>query len=76
MCPRNKNFVKVDKKIYWVQDVIHPLLSHSAQRKNITKKMIRKTSDLVWGLNLGMHACQKNLSHFDIGGVYMLHRGT
>ena len=75
MCPRDKNFVEVDKKIYWVQDVIHPLLSHSAQRKNITKKMIRKTSDLVWGLNLGIHACQKNC-HFDIGGVYILHRGT
>ena len=28
------------------------------------------------GLNLGVHACQKNSSHFDIGGVYMLHRGT
>ena len=38
--------------------------------------MIRKTSDPVWGLNLGVHACQKISSHFDIGGVYMLHRGT
>ena len=30
----------------------------------------------MWGLNLGVHACQKNSSHFDIGRVYMLHRGT
>ena len=33
MCSRNKNFVEVDEKIYWVQDEIHPLLSHLAQRK-------------------------------------------
>ena len=25
----------------------------------------------MWGLNLGVHACQKNLSHFDIG-IHML----
>ena len=30
----------------------------------------------MWGLNLGVHACQKNSSHFNIGGVYMLYRGT
>ena len=30
----------------------------------------------MWGLNFGVHACQKISSHFDIGGVYMLHRGT
>ena len=30
----------------------------------------------MWDLNLGVQACQKNSSHFDIGGVYMLHRGT
>ena len=33
LCPRDKNFVEVDDKIYWVQDEIHPLLSHSAYRK-------------------------------------------
>ena len=42
MCPRDKNFVEVDEKIYWVQDVIHPLLSHSAQRKYINKKNDQK----------------------------------
>ena len=26
-------FVEVDEEIYWVQDEIHPLLSHSAHRK-------------------------------------------
>ena len=25
----------------------------------------------MWGLNLGVHACQKKLSHFDIG-IHML----
>ena len=30
----------------------------------------------MWGLNFGVHACQKISSHFDIGRVYMLHRGT
>ena len=30
----------------------------------------------MWGLNLVVYACQKFSSHFDIGGVYMLHRGT
>jgi hypothetical protein len=30
----------------------------------------------MWDFNLGVQACQKNLSHFDIGGVYMLHKGT
>ena len=30
----------------------------------------------MWGLNLGVHACQKKSSHFEIGGVYMFHRGT
>ena len=34
-----------------------------------------KTKDHVWGLNLGVHACQKISSHFDISGVYMLQRG-
>ena len=38
--------------------------------------MIRKTIDLLWGLNLGVHTCQKNSSYFKIGRVYMLHRGT
>jgi hypothetical protein len=33
MCPRDKNFVEVDEKIYWVKDEIQPLLSHSAYRK-------------------------------------------
>jgi hypothetical protein len=33
MCPRDKNFVDVAEKINWFQDEIHPLLSHSAQRK-------------------------------------------
>ena len=28
------------------------------------------------GLNLGVQACQKNSSHLDIDGVYLLHRGT
>jgi hypothetical protein len=33
MCPRDQNFVEVDEKIYWVEDVILPLLSLSAKRK-------------------------------------------
>ena len=28
----------------------------------------------MWDLNLGVQACQKISSHFDIDGVYMLHR--
>ena len=56
--------MEVDEKIYWVQDEIHPILSHSAQKNIINKKMIRKTSDPVWGLNLGVHACQKNFKPF------------
>jgi hypothetical protein len=30
----------------------------------------------VWDLNLGVQACQNISNRFDIGGVYMLHRGT
>ena len=30
----------------------------------------------MWDFNLGVQACQKISSHFDLGGVYMLHRGT
>jgi hypothetical protein len=33
MCPRDQNFEEVDEKIYWVDDVIHPLFSLSAKRK-------------------------------------------
>ena len=33
--------------------------------------MVRKTKDPDWGLNLDVHACQKKLSHFDIG-IHML----
>ena len=60
MCPRDKNFVEVDEKIYWVQDEIHPLfVSFGIEKNIINKKLIRKTSDPVWGLNLGVHACKK-----------------
>ena len=43
MCPRDKNFMEVDKKIYWVQNEIHPFVSISTQKNIINKKLIRKT---------------------------------
>jgi hypothetical protein len=33
MCPRDQNFMEVDVKIYWVEDVIPPHLSLSAKKK-------------------------------------------
>ena len=59
MCPRDNNFVEVDEKIYWVQDEIHPLLSHS------TPKILCVVLISVYIL------AKKNLSHFDIG-IHML----
>ena len=45
MCPRDKNFVEVDDKIYWVQDEIHPLFVSFGTEKNIiNKKMNKKTN--------------------------------
>ena len=43
MCPRDKNFVEVDEKIYWVQDEIHPFVSFGTEKNIINKKKIRKT---------------------------------
>ena len=51
-------------------------LIRQREKYNKQKQLIRKISDPVWGLNLGVHAYKKNSSHFEIGGVYMLHRGT
>ena len=77
MCPRDKNFVEVDEKIYWVQDVMHPLLSHSAQRKYNNNKNEQKKPKIMCGALIWVYMLAKKISsHFDIGGVYMLHRGT
>ena len=77
MCPRDKNFVEVNEKIYWVQNVIHPLLSHSAQKKiYITKKSSEKPQ-ILFGALIWVYMLAKKISyHFDIGEVYMLYRGT
>ena len=77
MCPRDNNFVEVDEKIYWVQDEIHPLLSHTPHRKiSLTKKWLEKPKILCGTLIWVYKLTKKISSHFDIGGVYMLHRGT
>ena len=74
---RDKNFVKVDKKIYWVQDEIHPLLSHSAHKKNIINKKWLEKPKILCGILIWVYKlAKKNSSHLDIDGVYMLHRGT
>ena len=74
MCPRDKNFVEVDEKIYWVEDENSPsFVSFGTEKNIINKKMIRKNQILCGVLIWVYMLIKKNSSHFEIGGVYMLH---
>ena len=65
MCPRDKNFVEVDEKNLLGPRCNSPsFVSFSTEKNILIKTKIRKTSNLVWGLNLGIHARQKNFKPF------------
>ena len=72
MCPKDKIFVEVDEKIYWVQDEIHRLLSHSAHRKNIINKKWLENPKILCVMLIWVYKLAKKISsHFDIG-IHML----
>ena len=72
MYPRDNNFMVVDEKIYWVQDEIHPLLSHSAHTKNIIIKNWSEKPKILCGVLIWAYKLAKKISsHFDIR-IHML----
>ena len=77
MCPRDKNFVEVDEKnLLGPRSNSSSFVSFGTEKNIINKKMNKKTKILCGVLIWVYMLAKKNLSHFDIGGVYMLHRGT
>ena len=59
MCPRDKNFVEVDEKIYWVQDEIHPLLVSFSTEKNIINKKMNKKPKILCGVLIWVYMLAK-----------------
>ena len=77
MCPRDKNFVEVDEKnLLGPRSNSSSFVSFGTEKNIITKKMNRKTK-ILCGVLIWVYMLVKKISsHFDIGRVYMLHKGA